>query len=301
MLIPPKRLIFTGGGLRSLCHFGVLEELDQRGLLDHVKEVIGVSAGALVGFCMMLGYTISEMKKTVVEFDFSVLQNAHPELLLDFFSTYGIDSGELMEKFIQSLLRIQGYSVDMTFGEWAKKHPKGIQLRCFSANLNTCEMKEFSAEKTPNVTFLFALRASMCLPLYFVPLKDPESGHLLADGGVIQNFPMNFLTEEEKQTSLGISFLYEQDTEKTIPDFFAFLRQLYNCGFNPRTYQVQQDNKLQCICIPTGRLSAYNFDLSKEDRLKLLEAGREAAKKYCDSYLKLIFQHRRPLRRYSVH
>ena len=55
MLLPPKRIVFTGGGLRSLCHFGVLEVLQKKGLLKNVKEYIGVSAGALVGFCAMLG------------------------------------------------------------------------------------------------------------------------------------------------------------------------------------------------------------------------------------------------------
>ncbi len=300
MLIPPKRLVFTGGGLRSLCHFGALEVLEQKGLLIHVKELLGVSAGALVGFSYMLGYTIPEMIKTVSEFDFSILQDAHPELVLDFFSHYGIDSGERMEKFLISLLRIKGYPIDMTFGQWAIQQPQRPRLRCFASDLHTCKTKEFSTEATPDVSFVFALRASMCLPLYFVPLRDPETQHYLVDGGVIQNFPMNVLSDSEKETALGISFLYSQDATKDIPDFIGYLRQIYNCGFNPRTYQVQQDNKLRCILIPTGSLSAYNFDLTKEHRLELIEQGRSATQKFCATYLKFLADHRKPVRRYSV-
>ncbi len=301
MLIPPKRIVFTGGGLRSLGHFGVLEVLEQRGLLKSVKEYIGVSAGALVGFCTMLGYTIEEMKQFVTEFDFSILQSAHPELVLEFLTHYGVDSGSQLEKFVISLLRVKHYPIDMTFGQWHTKYPKAPQLRCYATDLNTGKLKEFSSKATPELSFVFALRASMCLPLYFIPVKDPHTGHYLVDGGVIHNFPFNTLTDEEKESALGISFLYTKDNVTDISDFMGFLTQLYNCGFNPRTYQVQQDNKLRCIVIPTGQMSAYNFDLTKEFREELIQLGRDAANEYCDTYLKKIFEYKKPVRRYSVH
>jgi NTE family protein len=299
MLLPPKRIVFTGGGLRTLGHFGVLEVLQKKGLLKQVKEYIGVSAGALVGFCAMLGYTIDEMKQVVTEFDFTALQNIHPELMLDFFSQYGVDSGEQLEKFLKSLLRIKNYPVDMTFAQWAESH--SVEFRCYATNLNRCELIEFSSKLTPDVSLVFALRASMSLPMYFTPVKDEESGHLFVDGGVIHNFPLNCLTEEEKETALGVSFLYSKNTMEEISDFFGFVGQLYNCGFNPRTYQVQKENPLRCIIIPTGSMSAYNFDLTKEFREELIELGRKAAEDFCRNYLRLLFAHKKPIRRFSVH
>jgi predicted acylesterase/phospholipase RssA len=299
MLLPPKRIVLTGGGLRTLGYFGVLEVLTKKGLLKQVKEYIGVSAGALVGFCAMLGYSIEEMQKVVTEFDFSILQNVHPELMLEFFSQYGVDTGEQLEKFLKSLLRIKGHPIEMTFRQWSASH--SVRLRCYATDLNTGKIKEFSLEKTPDISLVFALRTSMSLPLYFVPVKDPETGHLLVDGGLIQNFPMNYLTEEEKETALGISFLYSKDAKEEIPDFVSFLAQLYNCGFNPRTYQVQNENKLRCVIIPTGSMSAYNFQLTKEFREELISLGRVAAEEYCNTYMKQLFEHKRPIRRFSVH
>lgn len=300
MLLPPKRIVFTGGGLRSLGHFGVLEVLEKKGLLKHVKEYIGVSAGALVGFSRMLGYTIEEIKKVVTEFDFTVLQNAHPELVLDFFSTYGMDSGERLERFLKSLLRVKGFSPELTFREWSTQFPKAPRLRCYATNLNTSKLKEFSVSATPDTTLVYALRCSMSLPLYFTPVKEAETGHYFVDGGVIHNFPMNYLTEEEKEESLGVSFLYSKNTVEEISDFVGFFTQLYNCGFNPRTYQVQKENKLRCIVIPTTKMSAYNFDLTKEFRQELIDLGRKAAEDYCTNYLKLLGKHTKPIRRFSV-
>jgi NTE family protein len=301
MLIPPKRIVLTGGGLRSLAHYGALDVLEKKGLLKQVKEWIGISAGALVGFCAVIGYTIDEMKNAALEFDFSILQNAHPELVFNFFNSYGVDTGETLEKLIVSLLRVRGHPADMTFQQWSAKYPTAPTLRCFACDLNTGNMKEFSLEKTPETTFLFAIRASMCLPFYFVPMKDPETGHLLVDGGTIQNYPMNCLTEEEKESALGISFRYSQNTEEAIEDFPDFLTQIYNCAFNPRTYQVQQENKLHTIIIGSQKMSAYNFDLTKEFREAQVETGRVAAEDYCNKYLKSLLKYKKPVRRYSVH
>ena len=111
---------------------------------------------------------------------------------------------------------------------------------------------------------------------------------------------MNYLTDQEKEETLGISFLYSKHGTEDITDFLGFVTQLYNCGFNPRTYQVQKENRLRCILIPTGVLSAYNFDLTKEDRLVLIEQGRLATRKFCDRYLQFLADHTKPIRRYSV-
>ncbi len=300
MLIPPKRIVLTGGGLRTLAHFGVLEVLEKKGLLKNVKEWVGISAGALVGFSFMLGYTHEEAKQVVLEFDFSYLQNAHPELVFDFFSRYGVDTGERIQAFLDSLLRIKGIPLDITFKQWSVKYPQASTLRCYACDLNTGKMKEFSLEKTPDISITFALRTSMCLPLYFIPIKDPETGHLLVDGGTIQNYPMNYLTEEEKKSALGISFRYTHKKEETIEDFPDFLNQIYNCSFNPRTYQVQQENKMRTIVVGSQQMSAYNFDLTKEFREMQIDLGRKAAVEFCDTYLNFLTQHNKPIRRFSV-
>lgn len=300
MLIPPKRIVLTGGSLRTLAYYGALEVLESKGLLKNVKEWVGVSAGSLVALCAVLGYSVEEMKKAVLEFDFSILQNAHPESVLDFFSTYGVDTGETLQKFILSLLRVRGYPGDITFQQWGSRYPNAARLRCYATDLNAGNIKEFSTEKTPNVSIAFAVRASMSLPLYFVPIKDPETGHLLVDGGLIQNYPMNFLTAEEKETALGISFLYSQKEEQKIEDFTEFLGQIYNSCFNPRTYQVQEDNKLNTMVIKSQEMSAYNFDLTKEFREAQIDVGRKAAHEFCKDYLKLLVKHSKPLRRFSV-
>ncbi len=114
MLIPPRRIVLSGGGIRALAHLGALEILESKGLLQAVKEYVGVSAGAFVGFSLMIGYTIQELKMLCSVFDFSVLRNLDPEAALEFPTTFGFDNGENLMKLLQSLLRIKKLSPSLT-------------------------------------------------------------------------------------------------------------------------------------------------------------------------------------------
>ncbi len=58
MFIPPRRIVLSGGGMRAVAHIGALQVLEARGHLAHVKEYVGVSAGAFLAFCLAIGYTL---------------------------------------------------------------------------------------------------------------------------------------------------------------------------------------------------------------------------------------------------
>jgi NTE family protein len=299
MLIPPRRIVLSGGGIRALSHLGALEVLESKGLLKAVKEYVGVSAGAFVGFSLMIGYTIQELKMLCSVFDFSVLRNLDPEAALEFPTTFGFDNGENLMKLLQSLLRIKKLSASLTFGEWKTLHPEGPFLRCFATDLYTTSPREFSYEKTPTVTLLDALRASMSLPAYFTPVKDPITGNMLVDGGILHNFPLAFLPWNERQESLGISFSYDHTNVSEIPDLLTFFSQIFACYYIPRTYSLHQRHPERCIIVPCGHIQAWNFEATQEEREEIMNLGKKAA----DEFLETVGQgekDKKPIRRFSV-
>ena len=91
MLIPPRRIVLSGGGIRALAHLGSLDVLEKKGLLRSVTEYVGVSAGAFVGFCLVIGYTITELKMLCSVFDFGLIRNLDPESALEFPSSFVFD------------------------------------------------------------------------------------------------------------------------------------------------------------------------------------------------------------------
>ncbi len=299
MIVPPRRIVLSGGGIRALAHLGALDVLDKKGLLKNVKEYIGVSAGAFVAFSILIGYTIGELKMLCSVFDFGLLRNLDPEAALEFPTSFGFDNGENLVKLLHSLLRIKKLPVTLTFGDWKLSHPDGPFLRCFATDLYTTQPREFSSNLTPTVSFVDALRASMSLPGYFTPVKDPLTSHMLVDGGILHNFPLAFLPPSQRETALGLSFSYSHLQVSEIPNLLTFFSQIFACYYIPRTYSLHIQHPDKCIVIPCGHIQAWDFEASQEEREGIIELGRKAAEEFLESYATIV-SHKKPGRRFSV-
>lgn len=283
--------------MRAVAHLGALQVLEANNVLSQVQEYIGVSAGAFLAFCLCIGYSLKELQQIVLTFDFQLIRNISPESMVEFPLTFGVDNGEKLLKLLHSIMRIKGVSQEITFSEL----PKEKSLRCYATDIYRCTLREFSYSKTPNVKITTALVASMCLPAYFVPIEDPETGHLLVDGGVLHNYPMGFLSPEDVQQSLGITFTYEHTNVESIPDVGSFFSQIFACYYMPRSRQSQEKYKDRTILIPCGEIPAWDFEASLEDKQGLIQLGKQATKEFLERK-KLGSGKPRPKvhRRYSV-
>jgi len=291
MIIPPRKLVLSGGGIRVTAHVGALKTLNDKGYLRFIREYIGVSAGALLSTLFVIGYTIQQIEKLCMELDFSVIRNFDPADALDILENYGVDSGENLEKLVHSVFRIKGVSTDLTFEQAVEK---GMPLlRIFATDLNTCSFIEYSAKKTPSTPIIFALRASMCIPLYFNPVQDPHTKHLLVDGGVIANYPIEYLSEEEQKESLGLKFNDVRTQVESHESLIVFLNQLLSASYVSSRISSRHDNRT--IVIPCGEYPSWNFEASKEDRKLLYNIGCKAV----NDFMKLK-RSVNGLRRYSV-
>lgn len=276
MEIPPRRLVISGGGMRAVAHIGAVQVLEERGLLKGIKECIGVSAGAMFSFCLCIGYTMKEIERIMTQFDFQLIRSISPETLLEFPTTFGIDDGANLVRFLHSLMRRRGIDPNVTFAELQTK----MNFRCYATDLYTCTHREFSKEKTPGIKLQTALQASMCLPGYFLPIQDPETGHMLIDGGVINNYPMSFLSKEEQSDSIGLSFSYNHTIVNDIPDISCFCMQIFACYYMPRARETEHLFSERTIVIPKGDYPPWNFEASDEERYELIRAGEQAARNF---------------------
>lgn len=84
--IPPRRLVFAGGGIRAIAHLGACAQLAEAELLKHVKEYCGVSAGAFMAFTLALGYRLSTLQLLCKEFDFGQVRTLHDDDAFEIFT-----------------------------------------------------------------------------------------------------------------------------------------------------------------------------------------------------------------------
>ena len=258
--------MFCGGGVRVIAHVGVLEGLASE--IGHVRDYCGVSAGAFLAMCLAVGYTLAEVREVVVGFDFTnVMDTASaPGLLLN----VGIDTGERLQKMVEACIRVKGLSGEITFSQLKRG------LRVYAANLNTAELMEFSAAKTPGMRVADAVRASMSFPYYFQPYRDEVTGHYYGDGGIISNYPMFMLTEAEREETIG--FLFREDCPSMDDlDFTAFIIRPVLLNIAARAHSEARAWERYSVITDVRGVGPLDFDIEKEAKEGLLEIGRQSA------------------------
>ena len=294
LFIPPRRLALCGGGVRCIAHVGVFKGLQEANLLHCVKEVIGISAGALFALMYCCGYSLDQIEQLALRFDFTVLRNIDPETAFDFPMTLGLDSGEGLDRLLSSLLTRKGMKEDITFAEMATLQP--IHLRCFATEIQTARVKEFSFAKTPNMSVKFAVRASMSLPILYTPMKDPVTGSLLMDGGILHNLPLAFLPQEEIAETLAVLFTLKggDDVSESDVDILKFFKYIYDSITVMRNKYYLERFPKQILCVPVKEVSVTDFSPSLEMRKQLIQLALDSARRF------LRTAGSKPIRRYSV-
>jgi len=272
MYIPPKRLLFSGGGMRVISYLGVLQVLEEQSLLKHVREYCGVSAGAFVALMLALNYSLKTIKRFCFEYDFSNVRNLEPETMMEFTETFGLDSGSRLQTLIEKILKNKNLSPKTTF----KSLPS---LRLWASDLQNSCLIEFSSIKTPDIEISFALRASMAFPIYFIPLKHPITGHLLADGGIYDNYPILCLTPQEQESTLGIVFEWAK-LPLEIPDISRYISLLFTGYYMPSYQALIKQHRNRTIMIPCGEFPTLHFEATNEEKEDLVLCGRKATLKF---------------------
>ncbi len=266
--------------MKGIAHVGALEILQERGLLKGVREYIGTSAGALMGFCLCIGYTIAELRDICVRFDFTALQTLEPEAILSILETFGMDSGENLEKLLRALLKTKGHDPDMTFADLSGT----AALRVYAVDIQACREKEFSASATPRVPLRVAVAASMAIPFYFTPVRDTETGNFLVDGGIVAHFPFHHLTDAERKETLGLAFQqdYKIREGEILESFAQYLLQLYYSVYHHQNERLFAEWSHRILFIPCGEFPTMRFDSTAEEKEALIAAGRLGAEKFLE-------------------
>jgi NTE family protein len=276
--LPPQRIALSGGGIRTIAHLGALRAWKEAGVLNCVKEYIGVSGGAFISLILCLGYTLDEAIRLCLSIDFSVMNSFDPENAFSFLETLGFDTGEGLESMLRVLLKHKGLGPHATFSELSDSTPR---LRVYATNLTKSSIKEFSKEKTPDVELLFALRSSMSLPLYYTPVREGMTGDTYVDGGVLHNLPMAFLREEELHTTWGCMFSQPEGAHSDpMESVFSYMKHLYNSMLQMRYEGLLVPMNHRICRIPCGHISPVHFSATSAERAAMLDYGARAAETF---------------------
>lgn len=283
-----KNLSIEGAGVCGIAYSGVILELDKRGIMKGIEKVAGVSAGAIVAGLVSLRYNSKEIFDIMVATDFKTFEDGNIFDKSKVFKKYGLHPGDTFLDWIKEKIKRKGLPENATFADF-KKHGC-LDLHVFATDLNEQNLRQFSVLQTPNVSVAEAIRASMSIPLLFDAFQFTNgipNNHIYVDGGCVFNYPLSaFDTEIENTETLGLFIGDIYGTTKAsnlnYGQFPRYMRALIETILNSQTINIAKDKEdlARTVVIGNCGISATNFDLSVNDKMKLFEAGRDAVIKY---------------------
>ncbi len=178
MTIEPERvvLVLSGGGMKVMAQVGVLRAMDEAGLKP--AEVVGTSAGALVGALVASGFSYEEIVPRV----FGV--GRHELATLARWSVLARGLGA------PSVLKPQ--PVRALLARLLPVHAFGalrLPLRVTAVDADSGELVVFGSGGRTDCSVVEAVMASMALPVYLPPVEI--GGRRYVDGGLLEVLPLD--------------------------------------------------------------------------------------------------------------
>lgn len=274
-------LVLSGGGAKCFSQIGVLKVIEEAGIkLDYIA---GSSMGAIVGGLYALGYSAEEIEHYMRSVEWNrLLTNEVPRDRLSFFDrkSHGrylltlpikenkvtMPAGLNYAQYILtelSFLTQQAYQYE-TFSDFP------TPFLCMGTNLITGEAKVFKDGQ-----LLEAMRASTSFPSLYVPYEI--DGTRYVDGGVINNYPVVPLLQEEKMDYIiGIdlqNFLFDKSELQTAPQVLEQITSFINAS-----EEVNQQQYTDLLIEPELPKKANITSFSLLD--SIIAAGEYAARRH---------------------
>jgi predicted acylesterase/phospholipase RssA len=214
--------------------------------------------------------------------DWSLIRDIDPDTIFNFQETFGIDTGANLRRLLAAILNAKHLGPQLTFKQ-LHELKRGPTLRVIATNVNTCRAEEFSYRLTPDVGVLFAIQASMTVPIYFTPVKDVTTGALYVDGGLGCPSPFKYLNEDEKGSTLSIVFVSNLKKDGGELSFQEYLQRIYYSTFRQEQAHLSEKWRGSTIRIDCGKINAINFEADQAIRHSILQAGRRGAEDFLNA------------------
>lgn len=281
--------VFAGGGVKAFAFLGALQVMEEKGY--EFAHVAGTSAGAIVASLIKAGYTSKELYELLQDLNVEMFKDKRRTLLptpiakwLYLYFRLGLYRGDELEQWLKDALKQKGVE---TFADLPKHSLRIVASDLTKGNILVLpdDLKEYGIipEK---FSVARAVRMSCSIPFFFEPVKiydRAEKGRAcyIVDGGVLSNFPMWLFSDKKKKMKrpvIGFQLKPEgrdisQHQINNAVSLFKALFETMSSAHDSR--YISKKHAQNIVFIPIETISSTDFQLTDEQKRKLVELGRE--------------------------
>ena len=274
---PKLGLVLEGGGALGLAHIGVITWMEEHRI--PVSYVAGTSMGGLVGGIYATGRSPAEVRKLVSGIDWDQVlsgqvpfkdlayrrkQDEHEvQGSLEFGLRNGLqfpagfNTGQEVELILNQ--------VALPYSEIPSFNDLPIPFACVATDLTTNRPHVFR-----DGPLTLALRATMSLPGIFSPVRSGD--HLYADGGLLDNIPIDVAKSMGADVVLGIHLETAPLDPKANLSSFGVLGQSISVMIAANELRSMEQADV-LVVVPLQKYSSLDYNKADE----IIKAGYDAA------------------------
>lgn len=222
-------LVLSGGGAFGLAHIGVLKVLEEYGIKPDF--IGGTSMGSIVGGLYAIGYDAKYLQELFTNQNWNDLLNDRISI-----RKLSYDEKADYDRFAIKL-PIDKRKIRLPSGI---KSGQNISLMLSRLAFHVHNVSEFSKFPIPYLCIATdiesglaivlkngylpdAIRASMAIPTIFTPVEI--DGHLLVDGGLVNNFPVEEVKKMGADFIIGVDVGHTPFTKKDMQSLYKIFNQ----------------------------------------------------------------------------
>jgi NTE family protein len=284
-------VVLSGGGAKGACHVGLLKALEENDI--PIDYIAGTSMGAIVAGLYAAGYSPEEMEALMTSEEFkgwakgvidpeyvyyykkdpndpswiSVPIEISPKKFKPKLPTNLVSPYEMDFQFIRIFAdagAAANYNFDSLF----------VPFRCVAADITANQPYIARKGNLEN-----AIRASMTFPLYFKPITI--DGHLMFDGGIFNNFPVDVVLEDFQPDYVIGS---KAAGDYSIPNPDDIVSQIEGLVMNKVPYQIPEGVKGIMVAPQLIKVEVNDFSQAKS----FIDSGYVATTVLMDSIKKNV-------------
>ncbi len=284
---PRVGLVLEGGGAFGLAHIGVIQWLEEHHI--PVSYIAGTSMGGLVGGVYATGRSPAEVRELVSSIRWNdVLRGAVPFQNLTFRRKedasqypgsieFGLRKGIQFPEGFNSGQEVSFIldRVALPYSDLQDFNQLPIPFACVGTDL--VSSKQYVFRKG---SFSEALRSTMSLPGIFTPVR--EDGHIFADGGLLDNLPVDVARQMGADIVVAIHLETRlMSPNETLSSFGVLGRSISVMIAANEMRSMEQADLL--VTVPVDKYTAMDYDQGPA----LIQAGYDAAQSKAPLLLKL--------------